>query len=231
MRRLLIGLLAVPAAAIAYLVFLRRPVLNWGTRPDEAARRLPGDELLEAADVVATRGITIDAPAAAIWPWLIQMGPGRAGAYTYDWIENLFGLNMHSADRIVPEWQSMQVGDAWQNPSGGAMRIERLEPGRVLAMRSTDGTWVWSFVLVGEGASTRFLSRNRFLLTGGYLARLAEMLFIEPGSLVMERKMLVGIKTRAERLDRERREHQAVTTGAEPLAAARDEKIAEPIVS
>jgi hypothetical protein len=64
-----------------------------GATGDEAARPLPGDDLFDAADIVATRAIGIDAPPSAIWPWLVQMGPGRAGAYTYDWIENLFGLN------------------------------------------------------------------------------------------------------------------------------------------
>jgi hypothetical protein len=206
MKRLLALLVAVPGAALAYRAFLREPILHWGARPDEVARRLPGDELLEDAEVVATRAITIDAPSAAVWPWLIQMGPGRAGAYTYDWIENLFRLNMHSADRIVPEWQSMKVGDEWHNPQGGSMRMELVEPDRVLAMRSNDGSWVWAFVLVEEDGGTRLLSRNRFVLKGGQLERWAEMLFMEPGSLVMERKMLVGIKTRAEALEGERRE-------------------------
>src|SRR5215212_11032129 len=85
-------------------------VLTWGATPDEVERRLPGDELLDPADIVATRAIGIDAPPSAIWPWLVQMGPGRAGAYTYDRIENLFGLNMHSADRIVPEGSSSRWG-------------------------------------------------------------------------------------------------------------------------
>ena len=205
MKRLLAFLIAVPGAALAYRAFLREPILNWGARPDEVARRLPGDELLEDAEVVATRAITIAAPPSAVWPWLIQMGPGRAGVYTYDWIENLFGLNMHSADRIVPEWQSMEVGYEWHNPQGGSMRIELVEPERALAMRSNDGSWIWAFVLVEEDGGTRFLSRNRFVLKGGRLERWAEMLFMEPASLVMERKMLAGIKSRAEGLVREGR--------------------------
>jgi hypothetical protein len=97
--------MAVCATAVDAL-YRRHPrgwVLTWGATAEEAAGPLPGDDLLDPADIVATRAIAIDAPPAAIWPWLVQMGPGRAGAYTYDWIENLFGLNMHSADRIVPE--------------------------------------------------------------------------------------------------------------------------------
>jgi hypothetical protein len=89
-----------------YFALLRRPTLTWGATEAEAASRLPGDELLEEPDGMSTRAIGIDAPASAVWPWIVQMGPSpRAGAYTYDWIENLLGLNMHSADRILPEFQ------------------------------------------------------------------------------------------------------------------------------
>jgi hypothetical protein len=84
-----------------YSLFLRRRCLTWGARPDEVSRKLPGDELLPGEGTVATRAITIDAPPAAIWPWLVQMGSGRGGVYTYDWIENLFGLDMHSTRRIL----------------------------------------------------------------------------------------------------------------------------------
>src|SRR5688572_18965568 len=120
-----------------YRRYLREWVLSWGATAEEVARRLPGDELLENADIVATRAIEIDAPPSAIWPWLVQMGPGRAGAYTYDWIENLFGLGMHSADTIVPEWQQLEVGDVSRPPKGGSgMRVEILEPERVLSNRS-----------------------------------------------------------------------------------------------
>ena len=196
---LALGMVAASAAARAYSVFWRRPVLDWGTRPDEVVRRLPGDEFLEAADVVATRAITIEAPPSAIWPWLIQMGPGRGGVYTYDWIENLFGLDMHSADEIVPN------GSPWRSATPGATRRGRVCAsrswirGRAMVMRAEDGRWVWSFVIVPEGDRTRFISRNRFVLTGGTLSRWASTYLMEPGSLVMERKMLLGIKSRAER--------------------------------
>ncbi|MDX6717882.1 MAG: hypothetical protein QOJ63_136 [Solirubrobacteraceae bacterium] len=82
-----------------------------GGRPGaEAGARLPGDELLENATMVSTRARTIDAPASAVWPWLVQMGVGRGGAYTYDWVERLLGLDMHSADRVVPELQKPRPG-------------------------------------------------------------------------------------------------------------------------
>jgi hypothetical protein len=94
-------------AAVLYTTLLRRRVLRWGATEAEAASRLPGDELLEDADGVSTRAIEIDAPAADVWPWLAQMGPSpRGGAYTYDWIENLLRLDMHSVDHVLPEFQS-----------------------------------------------------------------------------------------------------------------------------
>jgi hypothetical protein len=201
----ILGTLAGVAASVAaagrlYHRYLRAWVLTWGATAEEVARRLPGDELLEDADIVATRGIEIHAPPSAVWPWLVQMGPGRAGAYTYDWIENLFGLNMHSADRIVPEWQQLQVGDVLRSREDRVgMRVEILAPDRVLSNRSEAGDWVWTFVLEPGTRSTRLISRNRIAMKGAAAGQRLGMLVMEPGSLVMERKMLVGIKQRAER--------------------------------
>ena len=190
--------LLLAAAATLYWRLLRRPVLTWGATGDEATRRLPGDELLEEADGIATRAITIDARPEAVWPWLVQMGPSpRGGAYTYDWIENLLGLDMHSVDRVLPEFQQPGVGDTI-GYGKNRMRLERVEPEHVLAWRSEDGNWVWTFVLAEDDGKTRLISRNRFRLPT--LAARIGMLPMEPASLLMERKMLLGIKQRAEAL-------------------------------
>jgi hypothetical protein len=197
-RALMQGAGVVLGAAMLYQLLLRRPILTWGATEAEATARLPGDELLATADGVATRAITIDAAASAVWPWLAQMGPSpRGGAYTYDWIENLLGLNMHSADRVLPDYQHPQVGDTL-GYGKNRMRFERVEPRRVLALRSEDANWVWSFVLTEHNGTTRLISRNRFRLPS--LTAKIGMVPMEPGSLVMERKMLHGIKRRAERL-------------------------------
>jgi hypothetical protein len=192
---------ALLALLAALYPLIRRPILTWGATAEEAESRLPGDELLDEANGVSTRAITIEAPAKAVWPWLAQMGPSpRGGAYTYDWIENLLGLDMHSVDRVLPEFQHPEVGDTiGLGPNW--MRIEQVEPGRVLAWRSEDGNWVWTFVLAESDAITRLISRNRFRLPT--LAARIGMLSMEPGSLLMERKMLRGIKERAERLSRD----------------------------
>ena len=103
--------LAAAGSGIAYPLFFRRRCLTWGATPEEVSGKLPGDELLPGAGLVSTRAVTIDAPPGAVWPWLVQMGSGRGGAYTYDWIENLFGLHMHSARQILPQFQDLKVGD------------------------------------------------------------------------------------------------------------------------
>ena len=102
------GLLA--AAGAAYARAGPAAPLRWGATAAEAAGALPGDELVSGARYRSTRAITIAAPAAAVWPWLVQMGQGKGGFYTYDALENLMRLNIHSADRIVAEWQSAVAG-------------------------------------------------------------------------------------------------------------------------
>ena len=173
------------------------PILTWGATKAEALARLPGDELLEDAEGISTRAIGIHAPAEAVWPWLVRWVLRRAAAPTpTTGSRTCSGSNMHSVDRVLPEFQ---------NPRGetigfgsNRMRLELIQPQRVLAWRSQDGNWVWTFVLNEHDGMTRLISRNRFRLPS-LLARIG-MLPMEPGSLVMERKMLLGIKQRAETL-------------------------------
>jgi hypothetical protein len=195
------------AASVALMTYplWRGWCLNWGAAGDEATRTLPGDDLLEHPDLLSTRVISIGAPANAVWPWLAQMGSGRGGVYTYDWIENLFGLHMHSVDVVLPQFQNIQVGDAQQlGKKGPVLRVAVADPESVLVFRSDDGNWVWAFCLVEEGTGTRLISRNRIATPGApWRSRAFYRFVMEPGSLVMERKMLLGIKERAERLARE----------------------------
>ncbi len=198
LRRVCLTFGAIGVGWVLYRRMLRDAVLDWGATEAEAHGRLPGDELLEQADGVSTRAITIEARASSVWPWIAQMGPSpRGGAYTYDWIENLLGLDMHSADHVLPEFQHPQVGDTI-GYGRNRMRLERVEPGYVLAWRSEDGNWVWTFVLRDTDGMTRLISRNRFRLPS--LTAKIGMAPMEPASLVMERKMLHGIKQRAEQL-------------------------------
>jgi hypothetical protein len=184
---------------IGYELRWRTACLTWGATAEEAAGEVPGDAFLPGASLVSTRAVTVAAPPAAIWPWLVQMGSGRGGAYTYDWIENLLGLDMHSADAVLPEFQDLRVGELLPLGEGGPrMRVEILEPERALVLRSEDGAWVWAFALRPQGSVTRLVSRNRITAPPSPWVRVFYRYVMEPGSLVMERRMLLGIKSRAE---------------------------------
>src|SRR5882724_4787487 len=101
--------LAVLAAGVG-LVGLRRQSLRWGATDLELEEPLPGDQALGPADLVSTRAITIGSSPAGVWPWIAQLGQGRGGFYSYDFLENLVGCGIHSADEIQDRWQDIQVG-------------------------------------------------------------------------------------------------------------------------
>lgn len=212
---------AAAAAAAGYVLAVRPRLLRWGATAQEAAGPLPGDELVPAARLQSTRAVNIAAPPAVVWPWLVQLGAGRGGMYSYDALENAVGLGMHSADRILPEFQQLSVGDTIPLAPGGGIPVRRLEPGAVLALggamdprtghitgraaaegRRTAGPRLelgWTFALQPLGArSTRLLSRTRYdyspLLLG-----LPLRVMLEPLQFLMERRMLLGIRSRVER--------------------------------
>lgn len=123
------GVLAAVGGAMYYATFRRR-LLTWGATESESTSPLPGDELLEDVNGMSTRAIDIDAPASAVWPWLAQMGPSpRGGAYTYDWIENLLRLDMHTVDRVLPEFQHPKVGERF-SLIGSPRRLRPAIPAR-----------------------------------------------------------------------------------------------------
>ncbi|MGN6679293.1 MAG: hypothetical protein ACTHKL_16135 [Streptosporangiaceae bacterium] len=173
--------------------------LNWGASPGEVALALRGDKLLPDADLVTTRAIALDAEPGLVWPWLVQMGSGRAGTYTYDWLENFFGLDMHSADVILPQFLDLKEGDEF--PIGAAtLRIEALEPDKLLVTSVPAWNWVRIFCLIPAGGMTRLVLRNRITYPGmSRVAQVRHRALSEPGGLVMERKMLRGNTARAER--------------------------------
>ncbi|MBV9204796.1 MAG: SRPBCC family protein [Actinobacteria bacterium] len=193
--------LVLVGAATAYFRVLRPWHMHWGATAEEASGEVAGDELMPAPDIVSTRVVEVDAPPSAIWPWLVQMGPGRGGAYTYDWIERRLGINIRNTDRVIPELQHLKVGDEIEMP-GYMMRVERLDPGQAMVVRSSNHAWVWSFELRPAQEHTRLISRNRFDISAVPLKDKLAYPVIEPGSWVMERKMLLTIKQRAERLAR-----------------------------
>jgi hypothetical protein len=203
--------------ALGYLGFSllsRRWHRSWGTESEEAAEPLPGDELVPVSHLQTTRAIEIEVPPADVWPWLVQMGQGRAGLYTYEWIENVIGAKIRNLDRIDPDLQQLEVGDRIRlTPDvylgripGQFYRVEELDPECALTMLQAlprGGLSSWSFVLrPGEGFSSRLIVRCRASVPLSRLERVSrwvELLLLEPGYFVMERGMLLGIKQRAER--------------------------------
>lgn len=124
------------AGAVAMSRWQRR----WAASTAENRARLPGDEQIAEPAMQHTRAITIEAAAADVWPWIVQLGADRGGFYSYDWLENLFGLGIHSADEIVPAWQALSVGDLVPaNRSGtGGWYVVELRPNDTLAMKVAD---------------------------------------------------------------------------------------------
>jgi hypothetical protein len=186
---------------------------TWGAGDEEARQQLAGDGLVSAADVQTTRAITVASAPREVWPWLVQMGQGRGGLYTYEWIENALGAQIHNLDRIEASLQTLRVGDPVRltpevylgRVPGQFYRVQEIRPGQALVMLQelpTGGTASWSFVLRPlPGERTRLIVRartSRPSSLGARLARRAELLLLEPGYFVMERGMLRGIKRRAE---------------------------------
>ncbi len=199
----------------AYAAIVRPWFLSWGTHPSEVDRELPGDHLVERPRVLSTRAITIEAAVEQVWPWLAQMGQDRGGLYSYDWLENLAGCRIHNADWIVPEWQQLDQGDqvrlAPPDLGGGiALEVDTIDPPFALVLRSpgdraaalAEGMpWAsWAFVLVPlTPHRCRLAVRWRADYTPTVTGVLVNQLLVEPVHFLMERKMLLGIKERAER--------------------------------
>ncbi len=201
---------ATATALIAYLRIIRPWFLRWGATGDEVEDPLPGDDLVPEPALECTRAVTIHAPAEDVWPWLVQMGYGRGGFYSYDWLENAFtrlaGMRSHyrSLDRIVPELQRLEVGDfipaGPRDWLGGRYAdkigwyVAEIEPGRALVLKG------WgAFVLEPiDERTTRLIARSRG--PGGFPAALMNSLVWELPHFIMERRMLLGIKKRAEAL-------------------------------
>ena len=179
-----------------------------GATREEVARALPGDDLVPEPKLGYTRAITIEAPPEAVWPWLVQIGQGRGGLYSYDGLENLVGCDLHSADRILPEHQHLEVGDPIRfGPEDKQMPgqvVAAIDPGRSLVMfglnpktREADHNATWTFVLEESApGQTRLLARQRLAYEG--LGASVMWHIVEPLNFVMEAEMMRGIKRRAE---------------------------------
>jgi hypothetical protein len=200
---------AITGSAAAYLLVGRPWQLGWGTTDEERGATLAGDDLLPNPDLVATRAITVQPPAEQVWPWIAQLGQGRGGFYSYDALENLVGCDIHSADRVVPQWQDLKVGDQVKLHPEVGLGVVVVQPGRAVVLRGgvpmgaapPPYDFTWAFVLQErpEG-TTRLLVRERYAYTQRWAPLLVEP--VAAVSFVMSQRMLRGIRDRAERAGR-----------------------------
>jgi len=196
-------LLVILTFAALYWFPIRQWMSQWGATPPDLLRVMAGDSLLVDPTYSGTMVVLVNAPAEDIWPWLVQIGYQRGGLYSYDWLDRLFGyLDRPSATRILPEFQGLAVGDQIPLGRGPSWPVAVVEPRRalVLDMRKMGGfDWVWQFGLYPiDEKRTRLVSRSR-VRTQTVWARLFTYA-IEPAGFVMTRRMLRGVKERAEGL-------------------------------
>ena len=230
----------VGAVAIA---FGSRWMRHWGVSENDLHRPLAGDDIVARPRWEMTLAATIDARPDEIWPWLAQMGYRRGGLYSYDWLDRLFGiLDRPSAYRILPAFQYLKTGDVIPLGSGPDWPVALAEPNRTLVVApSAPGFTVsWSFVLEPVADDiTRLVTHSR----ADYATTPATALYplvLTPIAFAMTRRMLLGIKERAERLagariavtpvepwrsstgDEESDDYAAPSTDALPMVSAID---------
>src|SRR6266487_655814 len=194
--RSVVNAIALGGAVAAYILLARPRQLRWGATNQECDASLVGDELISNADLTATRAITIRVSADQVWPWIAQLGQGRGGFYSYDFLENLVGCDIHSADRIVPEWQEIKVGDEVKLAPEVGVDVAAVEPGRSLVLRGGvpmgktpppyDFTWAYA-LRERSHETTRLLVRERYAYTRRWAPFLVEP--VEAVSFVMHQKM------------------------------------------
>jgi hypothetical protein len=199
--RLVIGTLLAVVILVATFALLRRWAYTWGATEAEVERTLPGDELIKRTPADSTHAATIDAPPEKVWPWIAQIGDERGGFYSYTFIENLMmGEEVyHNANAILPQFQNPQPGEGLVMD---AMQVHDLEPGKWLLAAETsekgdfDWVWLWHVEPVGS-EQTRLLVRQAMRLSLGTSNAVLTTL-TDLGSFVMDRRMIEGLKLRAE---------------------------------
>ena len=204
------GLAAGAAGLTTYLLAVRPWHLRWGATEEEIDRVMPLDDRVQHPTYVTNRAVTVAARPEEIWPWLAQMGESpRGGFYSYEWIERLMMMRVLNAERIIPQYQNLRAGDVLDR--SGNIEVKALEPGHwlVLGPPDTKGAWgasTWCLALYPiDEEGTRLVSRVRARIDRWTPFSVALLLMLDPGQFLMERKMLLGIKRRAEALASDRK--------------------------
>jgi hypothetical protein len=191
----------------AYILVVRPWHLRWGATDEETESALPGDDLIQDPNLTATRAIAVRTSTDRVWPWIAQLGQGRGGFYSYDFLENLAGCDIHSADRVVHEWQDVRVGDEVKLHPEVGLAVALVVRGGALVLRGAvpmgedapppPYDFTWAFVLREQrDGTTRLVVRERY----GYMQSWAPLLVepVEALSFLMSQKMLRGIRDRAQ---------------------------------
>jgi hypothetical protein len=193
------AIVVLASAALAIVLYLTvvQPWYNrWGATDEEVAMAMPGDDLIEDAKTV-TRAIQIAAPPEAVWPWLVQLGFGKAGWYSYDWIDN---DGIPSADTILPEFQNLEVGDRILMMPEMGFTVTSIDPNRSIVSLLETGNTSWSLGLYPQqGGGTRLVSRWRNHWGMITPATAVFVAITSPGTFIMEQKMLREIRKRSAR--------------------------------
>ena len=216
LARVAIGTAAMGAAVAGYTRAVRPWHLHWGATEAEVREPLPGDEVIPDPELEATLALTIEAPVAAVWPWLVQVGQDQGGFHSFSWLENLVGCGLQNADRILPDCQTLRVGDGGRlHPKAPPLPVLIVERYRAIVLGGsgeepaapaspTIGTWGF-YLREVDPRTTRLLLRGRRRRSPGPLSWAYRYLLLETAHFVTERKMMLGIKARAEALIVERR--------------------------
>lgn len=199
-RLSLVVVVAVALVAVVYPLGLRGWQMTWGATETEVTMPLVGDDAIPSPQRQTTRAITIGAPPEQVFPWLAQLGAGRAAFYSHTWLEQLVGCPLTNGERVVPEWQ-LRVGDVvrmcpeGQGPPFSYVVKHATPPSALVLAIEENGrpATTWAFALLAREGGTRLVVRNRTAVEQGWQE------LIEPGVMVMERGMLLGLKARAER--------------------------------
>lgn len=203
-KSVLYSALGLAAGVTAYIKLLRPYLRSWGASLQELHQPMPGDEIVENPSYTTTRAITIDTSTSAVWPWLVQMGEQRGGFYSFDFIDRLLGMKVHSAHRILPRFQELNEGDVLTN--NGDMVVRHVEQdeaiviGRSQEAQERDGieaTWTIAIYPIDDD-QTRLISRVRANFHVTNPRALFWLAILDPGHLIMEQKFLREIKLHAE---------------------------------
>ncbi len=198
-------LICLAILAVVAVVLLTPQMDRWGATEDEIKATYPGDELLVKPKSFVNHAVTIHAMPEQIYPWIVQLGAGKGGFYSYTWLETyILNCPLVNADRIHPEWQELKVGDdvkmCPKQPGPPPYTVAMLKPNQAVVLgHQENGTWVdlWQFIIIPQAdGSSRLILRTRTNAVGGFWD------IIHPGVFIMERGLLLGMRDRAESLNR-----------------------------